>query len=217
MLDSEIRQHVIEELEFEPRVNATHIGVAVANNIVTLSGHVSSYVEKLAAEQAAKRVKGVYGIAQEIEVRPPSDSKLSDEEIAARAVHAIKWESATPNGVVQVSVHNGWITLTGKVGQYFHKYSAEHSIHKLTGVRGVTNNIEVIPDVTITDVKNRIVNALRRNAEIEAANIQLQVENGKVITRGKVSSWHERDLVLSAARSVPGIREIEDHLILGSK
>lgn len=214
MNDHDIRQHVIDELEFDPRVNAAHIGVAVSNNIVTLTGHVASYLEKLAAEQAARRVKGVYGIAQEIEVRLPSEKKLADDEIAARAAQIVSFDSALPQGVIQATVHQGWVTLTGKVGRYFEKTAAEHAVRKLTGVTGLTNKIEVVPAVILTDVKERIDAALKRNAEIETQNIKLQVEDGKVTVTGKVASWHERDIVLSAARSVPSVREIDDQLTL---
>lgn len=214
MNDHDIRQHVIDELEFDPRVNAAHIGVAVSNNIVTLTGHVASYLEKLAAEQATRRVKGVYGIAQEIEVRLPSEKKLADDEIAARAAQIVSFDSALPQGIIQATVHQGWVTLTGKVGRYFEKTAAEHAVRKLTGVTGLTNKIEVVPTIIITDVKERIDAALKRNAEIETQNIQLQVEDGKVTVKGKVASWHERDIVLSAARSVPSVREVDDQLTL---
>jgi osmotically-inducible protein OsmY len=213
MSENIVRQNVIEELEFEPRVNAAHIGVAISGNIVTLTGHVASYTEKLAAEQAVKCVKGVHGIAQEIEVRLPSEKKLADDEIAARAVQIISWYGTIPEGQILVSVNRGWVTLTGNVGRYFQKAAAEHAVHKLTGVTGVTNDIEVVPAVIITDVKQRIDAALKRNAEIEAQNIQLLVEGGKVIVKGRVDSWHERDVVLAAARSVPSVREIEDLLV----
>jgi osmotically-inducible protein OsmY len=214
MNDHDIRQHVIDELEFDPRVNAAHIGVAVSNNIATLTGHVASYLEKLAAEQATRRVKGVYGIAQEIEVRLPSEKKLADDEIAARAAQIVSFDSVLPQGVIQATVHQGWVTLTGKVGRYFEKTAAEHAVRKLTGITGVSNKIEVVPAVILTDVKERIDAALKRNAEIETQNIKLQVEDGKVTVKGKVASWHERDIVLSAARSVPSVREIDDQLTL---
>ena len=214
MSDSEIRQHVIDELEFVPSLNAAHIGVSVSGNIVTLTGYVTSYAEKLAAERAARRVKGVYGIAQEIEVRLPADKKLADDEIAARAVQIVSWDSSVPEGQIQISVHQGRVTLSGKVGRYFQKSAAERAVHKLSGLIAVINNIEVVPTVIITDVKQRIEAALKRNAEIEAQNIHLQVEDAKVIVGGRVANWHERDIVLAAARSVPNVLEIEDHLAL---
>lgn len=214
MSDNVIRRHVIDELEFDPRVNAEHIGVAVSGHIVTLTGHVASYLEKLAAEQAVRRVKGVYGIAQEIEVRLPSEKKIADDEIAARAADIISFDSVVPQGQIQVTVHHGWVTLRGKVWRYFEKAAAEHAVHKLAGVAGVINNIEIVPTVIITDVKERIEAALTRNAEIEMQNIHLQIEDGKVILSGKVATWHEHDIVLSAARSVPSVREIVDHLTL---
>jgi osmotically-inducible protein OsmY len=163
MNDREIRAKVIEELEFEPRLDAAHIGVAVTDNIVPLSGHVSSYTEKLAAEQAAKRVKGIYGVAQEIEVRLPSGKKLADDEIAARAVQILDWDSSIPAEQVQVKVRQGWVTLAGKVGHYYQNTEAEHAVHKLSGVKGIRNCIEVTPVIIITDVKQRIDAVPKRN------------------------------------------------------
>jgi osmotically-inducible protein OsmY len=217
MLDSELRRHVTEELAFEPSVNDAHIGVAVENGIVTLSGHVTSYAEKLAAERAAKRVKGVLGVAQEIEVRYPDQKKLADDEIAGRAIAIISWDSAIPKGQVQVKVQHGWVTLTGKVEWFFQKSAAERAVRKLSGVTGVTNRIEVSPPVLVTDVKQRIEAALRRSAEIDAAGIRLHVENAKVVLEGIVGSWHERDVALSAARAVPGVVVVEDHLVVRSR
>ncbi len=217
MSENSLRHQVIDELEFDPCLNAAHIGVAVSGNIVTLSGHVESYAQKLAAEQATRRVKGVYGIAQEIEVRLPADKRLADDEIAARAIRIVGWDSTIPEGQIQVSVQRGLVTLSGKVGRYFQRTAAEHAVHRLSGVTGVINNIEVVPAVIITDVKKHIDTALQRNAEVESQNINLLIEDGNVIVKGTVASWHERDIVLTAVRSVPSVRKIEDHLIMTHK
>ncbi|MDE1895746.1 MAG: BON domain-containing protein [Rhodospirillales bacterium] len=214
MLDSELRHHVIEELAFEPQVDDANIGVAAENGIVTLTGHVGSYAEKIAAERAVRRVKGVLGIAQEIEVRFPDSKKLADDEIAARAVAIISWDSSIPKGQVQVKVQHGWVMLTGSTAWFYQKTAAERAVRKLSGVVGVTNHIEVTPQVRVTDVRQRIDAALKRNAEIDSACIRLNVENGKVVIEGGVGSWHERDVAVSAARSVPGVTEVEDHLAI---
>ena len=139
MSDSALRQDIIDELDFEPSVKAAHIGVAVDSGVVTLSGHVCSYAEKLAAEQAAKRVKGVKAIAQEIEVRYPSDLKTADDEIAKRAVNILRWSAVVPQDAVQVKVQDGWVTLSGQLEWQFQRTAAETEIRRLSGVAGVIN------------------------------------------------------------------------------
>lgn len=215
MNDLDLRQRVIDELEFEPSVDAANIGVAAENGIITLTGHVASYAEKFAAERAAQRVKGVHGIAQEIEVRTPAGKKKADDEIAAQAVSIITWDTTIPNEVVKVKVESGWITLTGKVDWQFQKMAAEQAVRKLSGVVGVTNLIEIKSRVQASDVKNRIENALRRSAEVEAARIQVRVSDTKVVLDGRVYSWHERDAAKRAAWSVQGVTAVDDRLAIG--
>jgi osmotically-inducible protein OsmY len=213
--DEALRQHVIDELEFEPTINAANIGVAVSGNVVTLTGHVASYAEKIAAERAVKRVKGVHGIAEEIEIRFPDDKKVRDDEIAARAWNIISWDTTIPSDEIQVKVQHGWLTLTGKTDWYYQKVEAENAVRKLSGVCGVTNHIEVTPQVSVTDVKNCIETALKRNAEVELSGISLQVIDHKVVIEGHVNSWHERQVAETAVWSVPGVNAVEDRLIIG--
>lgn len=214
MRDEVLRQQVIDELEFEPKLNAANIGVAVSGDVVTLTGHVSSFAEKIAAEHAVKRVKGVRGIAEEIEIRFPEDEKVHDDEIAARALNIIAWDTMIPDEDIQVKVQHGWLTLTGKADWYYQKVGAENAVRKLSGVRGVTNHIEVTPQLIVTDVKNRIEIALKRNAEVELSGIRLQVTGHKVIIEGHVNSWHEREVAETAAWSVPGVSAVEDLLVI---
>jgi osmotically-inducible protein OsmY len=215
MSDKYLRQIVLEELDFEPSVDAANIGVAVENGIVTLTGHVSSYAEKMAAERAAQRVKGVHGIAEEIEVRYAADKKTADDQIAERAVNIIGWDTQIPNNAVMVKVQKGWVTLTGAVDWNFQKMAAESAIRKLSGVVGVSNQISVKPRLQTTDVKQKIVDALKRNADVEADSIKVSVQGDKVKLEGKVKAWYERNLIEHAAWSVPGVRAVEDHLTLG--
>ena len=215
MTDTLLRQLVLDELDFEPSVDAAHIGVAVDNGIVTLSGHVGSYAEKIAAERAAQRVKGVRGIAQELEVRYPHDKKTADDQIAERAIQIISWDAQIPSDAVMVSVQRGWVTLTGSVAWNYQKMAAEFAIRKLTGVVGVSNSIEVKPYVQTTDVKKHIADALKRHAKFESDAIRINVDGGKVTLEGKVRAWYERNLVERAAWSVPGVRAVEDHLTIG--
>ncbi len=212
MNDEDLRQRIIDELEFEPSLTATNIGVAVEKGIVTLSGHVANFAEKYAAEQAVRRVKGVRGIAEEIEVRYPDAKKTADDQIAQRAVAIIAWDTTIPDDAVQVKIQKGWVTLTGKLDWHYQRAAAEDAVRKLSGVVGVTNFIEVKPAVQGGDVKKRIENALKRNAEIEAGGIQIKVSDNKVVLDGHVHSWHERAAVERAAWSVPGVTSVDDRL-----
>jgi len=162
MDDKILRQNVMDELEFEPAVDAAHIGVAVENGVVSLSGHVSSYAEKLAAEKAVKRVGGVRALAEGLKVRFPSDKKTNDDEIAHRAITILKWSAAVPQNAVVVKVQDGWVTLTGEVSWQHQRVAAEHLVRRLSGIHGVLNSIALKQQVQPGDVKYRIENALRR-------------------------------------------------------
>ncbi len=212
MNDKSLRQMIIDELDFDPSVNSADIGVAAHDGVVTLSGHVRSYTEKVAAEKIVRRVKGVRAIAQEIEVRYPSDPKLSDEDIAARALNIIRWNTQLPSDALQVKVQKGFVTLTGRVDWQYQRMSAENAVRKLSGVIGITNLIEIVPHVTATDVRSKIVDALKRNAVTEANSIQIKVADTKVTLEGEVPDWHEHDLVTQAAWSVPGVRTVDDRI-----
>ena len=215
MTDLSLRQDILDELEFEPQVDAAHIGVAVENGVVTLSGHVYTYAEKLAAETAAKRVKGVRAIAQEIAVRFPFQKKTADDEIATRALKILRWNAVVPADAVQVKVQDGWITLTGNVDWQFQRRDAESEVRKLSGVAGVVNQIAIKPHVAPTDIQRKIEGALLRNAEVEASNIKVLVKNGgKVSLKGPVHGWAELEMVKNAAWSVPGVVAVEDLMTL---
>lgn len=215
MSDVALRQDVLDELEFQPNIQAAHVGVAVDKAVVTLSGHVGSYAEKLAAVTAAKRVKGVRAVADEIEVRYPDEKKTADDEIAKRIVDILAWDVEVPAGAVQAVVRDGWITLTGTVEWQFQRKAAEDDVRKLSGVRGVSNKIEIKPRVQSADVKRKIEEALKRHAEVEAKGLRVTVEgDGRVVLEGKVDNWEERMAVENAAWSAPGVRSVVDHLSL---
>jgi osmotically-inducible protein OsmY len=186
--------------------------VAVENGVVTLTGHVASYAEKIAAERAVERVNGVKAIAQEIEVRYAGHPKRSDDEIAQRALDFLKWSVQVPVDSIQVRVEKGWITLSGTVEWQYQKLAAESAVRRLSGVNGISNLIEIKPHVAASDVHRKIMDSLKRNAEVEADGIRVAVDNGKVILEGKVKSWYERNLVERAAWSAPGVNAIEDRL-----
>jgi osmotically-inducible protein OsmY len=184
MSDKTLRQAVMDELEWDPSFNAQHIGVAVEDGVVTLTGHVGSYIERLAAEKAVRRIKGVRAIAEEIEVRFASDKKTSDDQIARRALDVIAWDSTIPKDKIQIKVQNGFVTLSGEVDWFYQRDDAEAAVRKLTGVKGLSNEIKVKPQVRGTDIKQRIETALKRNAEVEAEAIKVTVQDGRVILDG---------------------------------
>jgi osmotically-inducible protein OsmY len=212
MSDRTLKQAVEDELEWEPSINAEHIGVTAEDGVVTLSGHVGSYTEKFTAEKAAKRVKGVRAIAQEIEIRFPSDKKTSDDQIAKRALDIIAWDSTIPKDKVQVKVQGGFVTLSGQVDWHYQRADAEYAVRKLAGIKGLSNEIQVKPRVQALDVKQRIESALKRNADLEADSIKVSVLNGRVTLDGKVKAWYERDLAERTAWSAPGVISVEDHI-----
>jgi osmotically-inducible protein OsmY len=215
MNDKEIRQNIIDELDFEPIVDAANIGVAVNNGVATLSGHVPSYLQKVAAERAVWRVKGVTGLAQEITVRLTPDGKWSDEEIAERALRLLSWSTLIPKDAVRVKVTDGWITLSGQVDWNFQRQAAESEVHKLSGVTGITNDIKLVPEVEASDIRSRITDALKRHAEVEAARIHIEVHGDKVAISGEVDDWSERQAVKRAVWSTSGVRSVEDNLRIG--
>lgn len=212
MSDRTLKQAVEDELAWEPSIDAEHIGVTAEDGVVTLTGHVGSYSEKFTAEKAAKRVKGVRAIAQEIEIRFPNDKKTSDDQIAKRALDIIAWDSTIPKDKVQVKVQSGFVTLSGQVDWHYQRADAEYAVRKLVGIKGLSNEILIKPRAQASDVKQLIETALRRNAELEAGAIKVSVLNGRVTLDGKVKAWYERDLAERTAWSAPGVISVEDHI-----
>ena len=208
--DDSIRAGVFAELDWEPRIASRDIAIAVDHGVVTLTGTVSTYLEKDAAEDAVKRVYGVRGVANDIRVVP--DSPPSDSEIARAAVSALERRLLIPSDKITVTVSSGWITLEGKVRWQFQKRWAESAVKKLKGVTGISNHIEVAPDVSPYDVKERIEEALRRSAGVDARRVVLDVEGDTVRLWGQVSSWGEKQEVERAAWSAPGVAHVENHL-----
>ena len=212
MDDIALRKDILEELEFDPSVEARHIGVAVGHGIVTLTGHVGSFAERAAVERIVARVRGVRGIAQEIQVRLPANRKTNDDEIAERALKIIAWDTTIPTERIQVRVENGWATLRGTVDWDFQRQAAADAVRKLSGVIGLTNELTLGQSVSATDIKLRIENALKRAAELEAAHIRVGVIGGKVTLDGKVHALHERAAAERAAWSAPGVHVVEDRI-----
>jgi osmotically-inducible protein OsmY len=212
--DHRLRQDVLDELEFEPQVNADHIGVSVHSGVVTLTGFVPSYAEKRAAERAVWRVKGVKAIAEEIQVRLPEDKKTADEEIASRAVDILRWRVGVPAERIALKVERGMVTLTGELDWQYQKAEAEAAIRHLSGVTAVINDIRMRPSFNLPEVKDRIEKALRRSAELDASRITVRTDGAKVVLGGKVHAWFERDIAERAAWAVPGVTEVRDEILI---
>lgn len=214
MLDKTLRQNIIDALDFDPGLDAADIGVAVENGVVTLTGHVPTFDEKLTAEDLVKRIKGVRGIAQEIEVRPAGTHRTADDEIAKRALNVIRWNTTIPDEQIQVKVQKGWVTLTGKVEWQYQKNAAAGAVRGLSGVTGVSNMIEIRPRAEATDIKKRIEDAFKRDAELEAQAIRVDVHDGRVTLEGHVKVWADRQAAERAAWSAPGVTAVEDRITL---
>lgn len=210
--DSQLQDDVMNELEWEPRVEHTNIGVAAKDGVITLSGYVGSYAEKIAAEKAARRVKGVRGLAEEIEIRLPSEAMTTDPEIAKRIADMFDWSVQVPRGRISVKVEKGWVTLSGHVDSHFQRKSAYDLASRISGVKGVSNLVEVKAIPSPYDVRERIIAAFKRNADLDAQTITVTAEGNTVRLGGKVHAWYEREIAERAAWSAPGINRIEDNI-----
>jgi osmotically-inducible protein OsmY len=212
--DGQLKKEVEEELEWDPAVTATDIGVEVADRIVTLSGHPPSLAEKLAAEKAAHRVAGVKAVVVDMQVRLPQKDERTDEDVA-NAVHAIlHWTVGLPDDSVKVQVEKGWVTLTGAVDWAYQSHVAARTVSQMRGVRGVANRIEVRGDIASEDIGAKIAQAMQRHAEREVRHIRIEVKDGTVTLTGKVGSYAERAVARGAAWSAPGVRAVVDDLVV---
>ena len=213
--DNELQRSVMEELVWEPSVDAAEIGVSAESGIVTLSGTVKSLPQKWAAEKAAQRVSGVKAITDEIVVKLPGDSELGDTEIARAVVNALDWNASVPRGRVRVVVAHGWITLEGTVQFHYERVAAEYAVRGITGVKGVTNLISVKPPQTSPkDIKHRIEQAFERYAELDAETISVEAKDGKIVLRGTVKSWAEREQAELAAWAAPGVSRVKNEIMI---
>lgn len=215
--DEIVRQNVLEDLKWSPHVNATHIGVAVRNGIVELSGHVETFAEKLEAEHVALAIKGVKGVAQKIGVRLPSEKKTDDNEIADRAARMLSWDARLHGDKIQVKVERGWVTLTGQVPSSGERDFASSNVKRLSGVVGITNSISVRPAAAPNDVKGQVEDALRRQALLATAVIQVSAQDGEIILSGWVHSWAERAAARRVAWAAPGVVDVIDNLQIDSR
>ena len=213
-MDTKLYTDVIDKLNFEPFLKTEHITVGTTDEgVVTLKGSISSYMQKKDAENAVKKVRGVKGIANDLEVELGAHRR-DDTDIAEAAVQSLKW-SLAPEDKLKVVVENGWLTLTGEVEYHFQKKDAETSVQRLIGVRGVANHITLKQKVTPQDVKNKIMSEFQRIAALDAKRIQVETEDDKVTLKGTVSSWHEKEEAETATWKIPGIREVDNQVRIG--
>ncbi|HET6382108.1 MAG TPA: BON domain-containing protein [Armatimonadota bacterium] len=211
--DHEIHQAVLDEILWDPRVEQTEIGVEVDKGVVTLTGTVSSYGKKLAAQQAAHRVTGVLDVANDVQVRYPGAPQHTDTEIATAVREALKWDVFVPHQDIQTTVINGWVTLHGVVPTWADRLDAERAIDRLEGVRGILDNLTVAePKVDPATIRTNLEAALERRADREADRIAVDVTAGTVILTGRVHNWTEKQSILGAAEHTMGVKKIEDHL-----
>ena len=211
--DHQLKTDVQAELAWEPSISADHIGVTAKDGVVTLSGHVDTYLQKMAAETAAGRVKGVKALAEEIEVHLPSHIKHGDDEIAAAALNRMSWDVSVPKDVVKVKVEKGFVTLTGTVDQYYQKDAAAWDVRLLTGVTGVANQITVKPHPNILTISDDIRHALHRSWMFDD-NIKVSATGGKVHLTGNFESWDDRELAAATAWAAPGTTAVNNDILV---
>jgi osmotically-inducible protein OsmY len=212
--DADIRRDVEDELRWDPDLDATDIAVSVNNGVVTLAGFVRSYTEKFEAEVDAKRVAGVLAVVNDLEVRLPNIDERPDPEIARDAIARIKGELPYAWEEIRVIVKNGWVTLEGEVEWNYQRERAEEAVRRVRGVKGISNSIQVKPQVPPAEIRRKIEEALRRTAEIDASRITVETNGGEVILRGTVRSWAERQEAERAAWWAPGVTKVDNRIIV---
>ncbi len=210
--DADIRRDVESELQWDPSVDDKKIGVIVNNGVLTLTGEVDHFAGKWAAEDIAKRVSGVRAIANELQVRIPLSGMRSDGDIAAAAANAMQWHVSMGGTQIKPVVRDGWVTLSGKVNWGFQRTSAENAVRNLIGVKGVTNDITVASNIKVTDVKQKIQDAFKRHAILDAKDIEVKVDSSTVTLKGHVHTWQEHDDAALAAWAAPGVANVENRL-----
>ena len=211
--DYEIKRRILRELKWDSRIAWAQIGVDVHDGLVTLSGAVSTYAKKIAAQQAAHRVAGVLDLANEIEVRPTGTFAHTDQAIARAVRHTLEWDALVPDERIRSTVSDGWVTLEGDVDVWREREDAERSVLRLAGVVGVINKITIVPrDIDPEELREEIEEALETRANREADRLRIEVKNGAVELWGRVHSWQEKRAVLGSVGHMPGVLAVKEHL-----
>ena len=214
--DTQLQRDVLDELKWQPSIKGAEIGVAAKDGVVTLTGFVDSYTQKLAAERATENMSGVRAVAEDLKVKLPYASQRTDTEIAHAALNALKWNIEVPDTRIKVRVEDGWITLEGDVDWQYQKSAAQDAVHYLIGVKGTRNNVVVRqPNASVNDVGRKILDAFKRSATIDAQKVSVEAQNGRVVLTGTVRSWAERQDAENAAWAAPGVAMVEDRIIVG--
>lgn len=212
--NTQLQHDVQEELECEPSVDATQIGVAARDGVITLTGTTRTYAQKMSAERVAKKVYGVKGVANDITVKVDGDLRKSDTDIAEAALNALKWDTTIPDDTVKVTVRNGWITLEGAVDWGYQREGAARVVRNMAGVAGVINNITVNAKPSTADIKDRIRSTFTRHAELDSRRVRVDVQKGTVKLQGNVRSWAEKKEAEEAAWAAAGVMEVENQLLV---
>lgn len=210
--DQQLQADVLAELKWEPAIDAAHIGVEVNNGVVTLAGHVTTFLEKWEAERAALRVNGVKALTVEIQVNLPGMHRRDDIEIATSAENVLRWSTDIPHDNIQIMVENGWVTLTGEVKWEYQRRSAAAALRHLIGLRGITNRISLKPESRMSIVKSDIDAALNRIFKGDKSKISVDVQGADVTLTGMVQSWQERELIENSIWSIPGVSHVVDKI-----
>jgi len=211
-VDKDMRQEVLDALDWEASITSGDIGVGVSSGVVTLTGYVPTFAQKRTAERTALRVSGVKGIANDLVVKLPKKKERTDTDIAKAAVRAIRWHTELPQDTISVKVRDGWVTLEGTVDWNYQRERAADVVRPLTGLRGLTNTLTVAPRATSSDIRDRIRNALEREVNREAKNLVIEIDGDTVRLSGVVHSWIERRNAERAAWSAPGITDVVNDL-----
>jgi len=211
-IDSTLKQRVLDELRWDPKIDAAHIGVTANHGAVALTGHVNSYPEKLAATEAAKRVWGVKAVADDIEVHLPTEHRTDDVNIAQKIAGILEWAVSIPKNAVKAKVRDGIVMLTGSVDWNHQRAHVVQQVQHIAGVTAVVNSIDIVGQPAPEDIKEKIEAALKRNSQHEATQIVVSVSDDTVTLEGKVKAFYERDLVQRAAWSAPGVQNVVDKI-----
>lgn len=214
--DTDLQMSVLAALSWEPSIVAAHIGVTAQDGVVTLSGHVESFVQKHAAQDAARRVKGVRAVADELDVHLAFDHERGDDDIAAAAVERLAWDASVPAGKISLNVDHGWVTMTGDVHWHYQKQAAESAIRSLVGVLGISDQVLITPSVSTSNVSDHIMHALHRSWFFDPHTISVSAHGGDIRLTGTVNNWHDRQVAAETAWAAPGATSVQNDIVVAA-